>query len=119
MERAALSGVYANPDFAMRIAVIGAGYVGCVTAACLSRDGHDVIAVDNDPFKVQSLHRGLCPVIEPGLQELVAAGVKTGRLCATEPAVSAFEDVDAAIVCVSTPGMPHGSVHLRCIMRVF
>jgi GDP-mannose 6-dehydrogenase len=103
----------------MRIAVIGAGYVGCVTAACLSRDGHDVIAVDNDVLKVQSLNRGLCPVIEPCLQELVAAAVKTGRLHASEPAVNAFEGVDAAIVCVSTPSMPDGSVDLRPMMRVF
>jgi GDP-mannose 6-dehydrogenase len=103
----------------MRIAVIGAGYVGCVTAACLSRDGHDVVAVDSDAFKVDSLRRGLCPVIEPGLQELVATAVKTGRLYAREPAVDAFERVDAAIVCVSTPSMPDGSVDLRPMMRVF
>jgi threonine dehydrogenase-like Zn-dependent dehydrogenase len=52
----------------MRIAVVGAGYVGCVTAACLSRDGHAVVAVDNDPSKVQSLRDGICSVVEPGLQ---------------------------------------------------
>ncbi len=103
----------------MRIAVVGAGYVGCVTAACLTRHGHSVVAVDSDTSKVDSLRRAICPVIEPGLQELVAAGVKTGRLNATEPTVDAFADMDAAIVCVSTPSMPDGSVDVRPMMRVF
>jgi GDP-mannose 6-dehydrogenase len=103
----------------MRIAVVGAGYVGCVTAACLSRDGHDVVAVDTDASKVQSLRRGLCPVVEPGLQELVGAGVKAGRLGASEPTLEAFRGLDAAIVCVSTPSMPDGSVDIRPMMRVF
>jgi len=49
----------------MRIAVVGAGYVGCVTAACLSRDGHSIVAVDTDPSKIQSLRDGICPVVEP------------------------------------------------------
>ena len=103
----------------MRIAVVGAGYVGCVTAACLSRDGHAVVAVDNDPSKVQSLRDGICPVVEPGLQELVTKNVQAGRLRATESSVDAFADVDAAIVCVSTPSMPDGSVDIRPMMRVF
>src|SRR4029453_8116225 len=55
----------------MRIAVVGSGYVGCVTAACLSRDGHAVVAVDTDPSKVQSLRDGICPVVYPALEELV------------------------------------------------
>jgi GDP-mannose 6-dehydrogenase len=103
----------------MRIAVVGAGYVGCVTAACLSRDGHAVVAVDTDPSKVQSLRDGICPVVEPGLQELVTKGVQEGRLRARESSVEAFAEVDAAIVCVSTPSMPDGSVDIRPMMRVF
>src|SRR5262245_44020424 len=103
----------------MRIAVVGAGYVGCVTAACLSRDGHAVVAVDTDPSKVQRLRDGICPVIEPGLQELVTKAVRERRLRAMESSVDAFADVDAAIVCVSTPSMPDGSVDLRPMMRVF
>ncbi len=103
----------------MRIAVVGAGYVGCVTAACLSRDGHAVIAVDTDPSKIQSLRGGICPVVEPGLQELVGKGVREGRLSSKESSVDAFADVDAAIVCVSTPSMPDGSVDIRPMMRVF
>lgn len=103
----------------MKIAVVGAGYVGCVTAACLSRDGHAVVAVDSDPSKVQSLRDGVCPVVEPGLQELVAKSVQEGRLRAKESSVEAFAEVDAAIVCVSTPSMSDGSVDIRPMMRVF
>jgi GDP-mannose 6-dehydrogenase len=103
----------------MRIAVVGAGYVGCVTAACLSRDGHAVIAVDTDLSKVQRLRDGICPVMEPGLQELVAKNVQEGRLRARESSVDAFADVEAAIVCVSTPSMPDGSVDIRPMVRVF
>jgi GDP-mannose 6-dehydrogenase len=103
----------------MRIAVVGAGYVGCVTAACLSRGSHDVVAIDTDPSKVQSLRDGVCPVVEPGLQELVAKNVREGRLRAMESSVDAFADVDAVIVCVSTPSMPDGSVDIRPTMRVF
>jgi GDP-mannose 6-dehydrogenase len=103
----------------MRIAVVGAGYVGCVTAACLSREAHVVVTVDTDPSKVQSLRAGVCPVVEPGLQDLVAKNVREGRLRAAESSVDAFADVDAAIVCVSTPSMPDGSVDIRPMMRVF
>jgi threonine dehydrogenase-like Zn-dependent dehydrogenase len=108
-----------QPGSRMKIAVVGAGYVGCVTAACLSRDGHAVVAVDTDPSKVQSLRDGICPVVEPGLQELVTKNVQEGRLRAKESSVGAFANVDAAIVCVSTPSMPDGSVDIRPMMRVF
>ena len=103
----------------MRIAVVGAGYVGCVTAACMSRNGHTVVAVDTDSSKVDSLRRGVCPVVEPGLQELVARNVQEGRLQAMASSVDAFMDVDASIICVSTPSMPDGSVDVRPMMRVF
>src|SRR5262245_20133198 len=103
----------------MRIAVVGAGYVGCVTAACLARDRHDVVAVDTDPSKVQSLQRGVCPVVEPGLEDLVTRVLQSGRLRASDSTVEAFAGIDAAIVCVSTPSMPDGSVDVRPMMRVF
>ena len=71
------------------VAVFGMGYVGCVTAACLSRDGHHVIGVDVDPDKVATLQAGRSPVAEPGLEELVRAQVAAGRLEATTDAADA------------------------------
>ena len=64
----------------MRIAMIGAGYVGLVSGACLSEFGHDVVCVDKDADKVKNLRRGTIPIFEPGLDEVVAANVKAGRL---------------------------------------
>ena len=64
----------------MRIAMIGTGYVGLVSGACLSEFGHDVVCVDKDADKVKSLRQGKIPIFEPGLDEVVAANVKAGRL---------------------------------------
>ena len=62
----------------MRICVIGSGYVGLVTAACLSESGNHVVAVDQDEIKVKALRDGRCPFFEPGLQELVGQNMRTG-----------------------------------------
>ena len=64
----------------MRIAVFGLGYVGTVTAAGLASEGHDVCGVDVDEVKVGCIRQGRSPVVEPGLDDLVAAGVAAGRL---------------------------------------
>ena len=63
-----------------RVAVLGMGYVGCVTAACLSRDGHRVLGVDIDAEKVDAINRGRSPVSEPGLEPLISQQVQAGRL---------------------------------------
>jgi GDP-mannose 6-dehydrogenase len=62
-----------------QIAVIGLGYVGCVTAACLANLGHRVIGVDRDPHKVENVLDGKAPFYEPGLEELVQRNVASGR----------------------------------------
>ncbi|MFT0796441.1 2-dehydropantoate 2-reductase N-terminal domain-containing protein, partial [Synechococcus sp. H70.1] len=64
----------------MDVAVVGAGYVGLVTSACLAKVGHSVICVDNNPAKIEGLQRGRLPIYEPGLEELVQAGAEAGRL---------------------------------------
>ena len=102
----------------MRVAVIGAGYVGSVTAACLARRGHEVVAVDTDPFKVQEIQAGRSPVLEPGLAELIAAEVAAGRLRATKPNSETLRWADLAVVCVSTPSATDGSVDVRAMRRV-
>ncbi|WP_457093337.1 2-dehydropantoate 2-reductase N-terminal domain-containing protein, partial [Microvirga sp. P5_D2] len=60
----------------MRIAMIGSGYVGLVSGACLADFGHDVCCVDKDPAKIEALNRGEIPIFEPGLSELVAKNVR-------------------------------------------
>src|SRR5947208_10834527 len=83
-----------------QIAVLGLGYVGCVTAACLAHIGHRVIGVDRDPFKVESVLAGRAPFFEPGLEDLVRACVQAGRLSATVSLSDALKDADVALICV-------------------
>ena len=66
----------------MRVAVFGLGYVGCVSAACLARDGHSVIGIDVSTQKVAAVAGGRSPLIEPGLEDLVQRMVEAGRLSA-------------------------------------
>ncbi|MCO8122502.1 nucleotide sugar dehydrogenase [Stieleria sp. TO1_6] len=102
----------------MRITVIGIGYVGCVTAACLSRDGHQVIGVDVDAGKVDAINRGLTPVFEPGLEELLKTQVETGRLSATTDLASAIIGSDVALIAVGTPSADDGSTNDQALRRV-
>jgi GDP-mannose 6-dehydrogenase len=104
---------------AMDVTVIGAGYVGCVTAACLAKLGHDVTVVDTDAFKVEALKAGRSPVLEPHLQDLVASMVEKKRLRAALPHEVRFEKTKVAIVCVSTPSLRAGGVDTRPMQRVF
>jgi UDPglucose 6-dehydrogenase len=67
----------------MRIVVIGAGYVGLVSGACLSEFGHEVVCVDKDPARIAALQSGRIPIFEPGLDAVVAANVRAGRLSFT------------------------------------
>lgn len=94
------------------ISVFGIGYVGVVSAACLARDGHSVIAVDIDPDRVDVINAGLSPIVEDGLDALIAEAVAEGRLVATLDATAAVRDSDASLVCVGTPSNPDGSVGL-------
>jgi GDP-mannose 6-dehydrogenase len=87
----------------MKVAVIGLGYVGTVTAACLATSGHDVWGVDVDAAKVAEIARGSSPVAEPGLGAIVAQAVAAGTLHATTSCVDAVDRADISLVCVGTP----------------
>jgi len=101
----------------MKVAVFGLGYVGSVTAACLAANGHDVWGVDVDTAKVDPITQGRSPVVEPGLDELVAAGVAAGRMHATTDPRLALEGADVSLICVGTPSTPSGSTDLTYIRR--
>jgi GDP-mannose 6-dehydrogenase len=102
----------------MRIAVFGLGYVGCVSAACLARRGHEVVGVDTNRQKVDRVAAGHAPVLEPGLPELVADGVAAGRLSATDDARSAIARTELSLICVGTPSASNGSLGLDALERV-
>jgi GDP-mannose 6-dehydrogenase len=98
--------------------VVGLGYVGCVTAACLSSLGHTVTGVDRDEYKVRSVSNGRAPFFEPGLEDLVRDNVVAGRLRATSSLGEAIADVDIALVCVGTPSEKNGNLSLDQLQRV-
>jgi GDP-mannose 6-dehydrogenase len=103
----------------MRVSVFGVGYVGCVTAACLAREGHEVIGADVDPYKVAALNEGRAPFFEPGLSELVSEMVAAGRLRATGDHAYAVQHSDIALICVGTPTNSNGSIRLDYLRHVF
>ena len=100
------------------IAVFGIGYVGVVSAACLAKDGHQVIAVDLDPGKVAAINAGQSPIVEHGLDALIAEVVAAGKLTATLDAAAAVLAADASFVCVGTPSAPDGSIGLDYVIGV-
>jgi len=87
----------------MRIAMIGSGYVGLVSGACLSEFGHQVICIDKDAAKIAALRDGVMPIFEPGLEEVVATNVKAGRLAFDSDLDRAVAGADAVFIAVGTP----------------
>ena len=102
----------------MRISIFGIGYVGAVSAACLARDGHQVIAVDVNPVKVRELNAGQSPIVEPGLAELIRTAVDTGSLRATASIAEAIAETDISLICVGTPSRANGSLDTAYAERV-
>ncbi len=99
----------------MKVSIFGLGYVGCVTAACLAKDGHEVIGVDVVAGKVERLASGLPTVIETGLDDLIAQASKSGKLSATTDGRAAVLNSNASIICVGTPNAPDGSLDLTAV----
>ncbi|MGE0887598.1 MAG: nucleotide sugar dehydrogenase [Blastocatellales bacterium] len=101
----------------MKIGVIGLGYVGCVSAACLAKDGHEVIGVDVSSLKVQMINDGHSPIIEPEIEEIIARAVAENRLSATAHTFEAITATDLSLVCVGTPSKQNGSLDLTHVVR--
>jgi GDP-mannose 6-dehydrogenase len=103
---------------AMDIAIFGLGYVGAVSAACLSRAGHRVVGVDSNTAKTELINAGRSPVVERGVDEMIAQAVAEGRLHATSDHRAAIRDSELAIVCVGTPSRGNGDLDLTYVTRV-
>jgi GDP-mannose 6-dehydrogenase len=101
-----------------QIAVLGLGYVGCVSAASLARLGHSVVGVDTDEFKVSQVRAGRAPFYEPGLEELVHEQVDAGRLTTTTELSNAINAADVALICVGTPSERNGNLGLDQLNRI-
>jgi GDP-mannose 6-dehydrogenase len=102
----------------MNVCVLGLGYVGCVTAACLARDGHNVIGVDVNPAKAEAIAAGRSPIIEAGLDDLIRDGVESGRLRVSQETESAIRQSDVSIICVGTPSNGNGSLDMQYVEKV-
>src|SRR6185312_12345875 len=102
----------------MELSVFGIGYVGCVSAACFAKEGHNVVAVDVNQTKVDIINEGKSPIVEPGIGELLQDAVGKGRLRATTDSVRAVSSTDVTLVCVGTPSNPNGSLNLSYVERV-
>lgn len=102
----------------MRVSVFGLGYVGCVTSACLAKAGHEVVGVDVNREKVEMIAAGRSPIVEPGLGEVLAEVVFSGRLRATDDTVEAVRATDLALICVGTPGRGNGQLDTSAVERV-
>ncbi len=98
-----------------QICVVGVGYVGLVTAACFADLGNRVIALDIAEEKIKGLKRGVMPIYEPGLEELVQRNVRSGRLCYTTSYEQAIEDTEYVFIAVGTPSGVDGEADLRYV----
>jgi GDP-mannose 6-dehydrogenase len=102
----------------MKLSVFGLGYVGCVSAACFAREGHEVTGVDVSQTKVDIINAGRSPIVEAGINELIGEMVSAGRLRATTDAAEAVKASEMSLVCVGTPSNPNGSLDLKYVVRV-
>lgn len=102
----------------MNICIVGSGYVGLVTGACFADLGNSVICVDNDESKIDKLKKGIMPIYEPGLEELVKRGVKEGRLDFTNRLKDGVKKSEVIFVCVPTPPKNNGDADLTFVEHV-
>jgi GDP-mannose 6-dehydrogenase len=102
----------------MRVSIFGLGYVGAVSCGCFAKDGHDVLGVDISPDKVELINRGMTPVIEDQIGDIIATAVEAGTLKATTDVAGAVAATDVSIISVGTPSADNGSIDLAAIQRV-
>ncbi len=99
----------------MKLTMVGTGYVGLVTGVCFANTGNDVTCLDVDPRKIEKLKKGVCPIYEPGLEEMMAHNDKAGRLKYTLDKKAAYRDAEMIFICVGTPTGEHGQTDLKYV----
>jgi GDP-mannose 6-dehydrogenase len=102
----------------MKLSVLGLGYVGTVSAACLAREGHEVLGVDPEPEKVRLINAGRSPIIERDVGPMIREQVAAGRLRASLDVASAIAHAELLLVCVGTPSRSNGDIELKYVRRV-
>jgi GDP-mannose 6-dehydrogenase len=102
----------------MKVAVFGLGYVGCTALACIGSQGHELVGIDVSSKKADMIARGLSPIAEPGVDDMLRETFEAGRLTAATEVGDHLADCDLAIVCVGTPSGPDGSHNMSYIVTV-
>lgn len=102
----------------MKATVVGTGYVGLVTGVCLAAIGHEVICIDNNPEKVQLLKQGRSPIYEPGLEELLAQTIESGRIRFSEDLAEGVDHGQVIFIAVGTPALPNGESNMSYVEAV-
>ena len=102
----------------MKISMIGTGYVGLTTGTCLANLGNNVLCMDIDEEKIGKLKKGIIPIYEPGLKELVERNVKAGRLSFTTNMEEAVKGSEVIFIAVATPQAENGEADLKAVFVV-
>jgi UDPglucose 6-dehydrogenase len=102
-------------EASMKLTMVGTGYVGLVTGVCFSNTGNNVTCLDVDPRKIEKLKKGVCPIYEPGLEEMMERNYKAGRLHYTLDKQEAYRDAEMIFICVGTPSDERGHTDLKYI----
>jgi GDP-mannose 6-dehydrogenase len=102
----------------MKVSILGLGYVGAVTAGCLTERGHRVIGADVQQAKVDAFNAGVSPIVEPELSDLLSRASRDGALSATTDTAQAVRESEVSIVCVGTPSLASGRLNLDYVRKV-
>jgi len=102
----------------MRVSIFGLGYVGAVSAACLAKEGHTVIGVDVDPYKLDLIRQGKAPIVEANLEPYLKQAVESGRLTVTDDPTEAVHNSEISLLCVGTPSKENGDLRTDYLERV-